>query len=127
MQSVNQIQLYDDEYEMAVSILRMVKPNLTDADIDVAYCQARHLVETIKFDSSVTAISVWCSLTHCGVDELILIAIGKEIAQIVAGIDAKDSLADFFGWLIVAKMHGVDVKNILDTLNYRIYINKNAW
>jgi hypothetical protein len=69
---------------------------------------------------------VWSGLSKQNLNDLFLAVITKELAQIIAKIDANDSLVDYFGWLLVAKMHGVDVMKMLTELYYncRMFICK---
>ena len=127
MQSTNSIALDDKEFDMAATILQMIKSSLDNVSITASYVMAKIHVSGVDHESSASAISVWCGLTRNSVDNLILIALGKELAQIVADIDADDSVVDFFGWLLVGKMHGVDIMEILNILDHRIHINKPAW
>jgi hypothetical protein len=128
MVSAKSVNLNDDEYDMAASILRVIKPELDDVDIVVGYSDAVKTVSGIEYETSVSAVVVWCKLTQRSIDELVLVALSKELAQIVANIDADDSIVDFFGWLLVAKIHDINVKNTLNILNNRIYdVNELIW
>jgi len=126
MQSTKQVQLSETEYRLAASVLHTVA-NLSDEKLAVAYSHARQLLESVSYESSFAAVSVWCTLTHCDLNDLLLIALSKEISQIVSKIDSDDSIIDFFGWLLVGKLHGVDIKKLLDLLDYRIFTNKSIW
>jgi hypothetical protein len=113
------MQLSLDEYKTAGSILQMVLPSLSVLDIDIAYSKARELVSSVEYNRSLFAIMVWCGLSNQDIEELLLAVTAKELAQIITRIDADDSVIDFFGWLMVAKMHGVNVRHLL----HRLYNN----
>jgi hypothetical protein len=123
------MQLSLDEYQLAGSILQLIDTQLSILDIDIAYSNARELVATVDFNRSAFAMMVWCGLSGKDTDDLIFSVLCKELAQIVTKIDANDSLVDYFGWLLVAKIHGVDVMQILRKLyrNCQMFICKVSY
>jgi hypothetical protein len=120
------MQLSLDEYQLAGTILQTINSSLSVLDVDIAYSKARELVSNIEYNRSIFAVMVWSGLSKQNLNDLFLAVITKELAQIIAKIDANDSLVDYFGWLLVAKMHGVDVMKMLTELYYncRMFICK---
>jgi hypothetical protein len=120
------MQLSLDEYQLAGTILQTINSTLSVLDVDIAYSKARELVSNIEYNRSIFAVMVWSGLSKQNLNDLFLAVITKELAQIIAKIDASDSLVDYFGWLLVAKMHGVDVMKMLTELYYncRMFICK---
>jgi hypothetical protein len=111
-----QIKLNLNEYELAGRILQLINPNLSVLDVDVAYRKAIDLVNGIDYGRSLMAVMVWKSITQMDLQNLFTAVVCKEITQIIARIDAEDSIVDYFGWLLVAKMHGVDVMKLLQNI-----------
>jgi len=120
------MQLSLDEYQLAGSILQFVNSHLSVLDVDIAYSKARELVSSVEYSRSKFAVMVWCGLSGKDLNDLIFTVICKELAQIVTKIDDADSMVDYFGWLMVAKMHGADVRQLLQRLynNCRTFICK---
>jgi hypothetical protein len=123
------MQLSLDEYQLAGSILQTVDSNISVLDVDIAYSKARELVCGVDYNRSAFAVMVWSGLSKQNLNDLLLAVLTKELAQIITKIDASDSLIDYFGWLMVGKMHGVNIMKILKDLQYncRMFICKVSY
>jgi uncharacterized membrane protein YjfL (UPF0719 family) len=120
MQSASHVQLSLVEYITAVTVLRNVDSNLEYDQINAAYQSAIKLVSSIDHQTSVNSVTLWRQLTRFSVHDLILTVVAKELTQLKNNIDAQDSLVDFFGWLLVGKMMGLDIEQLLETLLSRL-------